>query len=83
MGQIREAWPEVKIIIRADSGFCRDDLMSWCEENEKNRIDYVLGLAKNERLKKEIAEEMKQAEARFILKLNSHRECSKTFVIKH
>ena len=64
VGQIREAWPEVKIIIRADSGFCRDDLMSWCED-EKNRIDYVLGLAKNERLKKDIAEEMKQAEARF------------------
>ena len=51
VGQIRQAWPEVKIIIRADSGFCRDDLMSWCED-EKNRVDYVLGLAKNERLKK-------------------------------
>jgi len=48
---------EVKIIIRADSGFCRDELMSWCED-EKNGIDYVLGLAKNARLKKEIAEEM-------------------------
>jgi hypothetical protein len=64
VGQIRQAWPEVKIIIRADSGFCRDDLMSWCED-EKNRVDYVLGLAKNARLKKEIAEEMKQAEALF------------------
>jgi hypothetical protein len=60
--QIRKAWPEVKIIIRADSGFCRDDLMSWCEANQ---IDYVLGLAKNERLKKEIAEELQQAEAQF------------------
>jgi hypothetical protein len=64
IGQIRQAWPEVKIIIRADSGFCRDDLMSWCEE-EKNRVDYALGLAKNERLKKEIGEELKQAEAQF------------------
>jgi len=64
VSQIREAWPEVKIIIRADSGFCRDDLMSWCED-ERNRVDYVLGLAKNERLKKEIAEEMKQAAAQF------------------
>lgn len=64
VGQIRQAWPEVKIIIRADSGFCRDDLMSWCED-ERNRVDYVLGLAKNERLKKEIAGEMKQAEAQF------------------
>src|SRR5262245_6371191 len=60
--QIRQAWPAVKITIRADSGFCRDDLMTWCENNE---IDYVLGLAKNERLKKEIAEETQQAEAQF------------------
>src|SRR5436190_5028029 len=62
VGQMRQSWPEVKIIIRADSGFCRDDLMTWCE---KNGIDYVLGLAKNARLKKEIAEEMKQAEGQF------------------
>lgn len=64
VGQIRQAWPEVKIIIRADSGFCRDDLMSWCED-EKNRVDYVLGLAKNERLKKAIVDEMKLAESLF------------------
>jgi hypothetical protein len=64
VGQVRQAWPEVKIIIRADSGFCREELMAWCED-EKNRIDYVLGLAKNERLKQEIADEMKQAEAQF------------------
>ncbi len=62
VGQIRQAWAEVKIIIRADSGFCRDELMVWCEANE---IDYVLGLAKNERLKKEIAQELQQAEAQF------------------
>jgi hypothetical protein len=64
VGQIRQAWPEVKIIIRADSGFCRDDLMAWCEA-ENNRVDYVIGFAKNERLKKEIANEMKQAETQF------------------
>jgi hypothetical protein len=62
VGQIRQAWPVVKIIIRADSGFCRDDLMVWCENNG---VDYVLGLAKNERLKKAIADEIKQAETRF------------------
>jgi hypothetical protein len=62
VGQIRLAWPEMRIVVRADSGFCRDDLMSWCENNQ---IDYVLGLAKNARLKKEIAEELKQAEALF------------------
>jgi len=63
-GQIRQSWPEVKIILRADSGFCREDLMSWCED-PKNHVDYVFGLAKNERLKKAIADEMKQAERLF------------------
>lgn len=53
--QIRARWPKVKIIIRADSGFCRDDLMTWCEEN---RVDYVLGLARNPRLVAEIKREL-------------------------
>ena len=48
VGQIRAAWPAVKICIRGDSGFCRDAIMTWCEENG---VDYVIGLAKNERLK--------------------------------
>jgi hypothetical protein len=64
VGQIRQSWPEVKIILRADSGFCRDDVMSWCED-PKNHVDYVFGLAKNERLKKAIADEIKQAETLF------------------
>ena len=58
VAQIRLAWPEVRIILRGDSGFCRDDIMTWCETH---RIDYVLGLAKNNRLKKEIKIEMAQA----------------------
>jgi hypothetical protein len=63
VAQIRKAWPAVKIVIRADSGFCREELMSWCETNG---IDYVLGLAKNDRLKKEIADQLQQAEAQFV-----------------
>jgi len=58
VSQIRSKWPDVQIIIRADSGFCREPIMLWCEQNG---VDYVLGLAKNERLKKEIAEELQQA----------------------
>ncbi len=49
VSQIRESWPEVSIVVRGDSGFAREDLMVWCEDNA---VDYVLGLAKNERLKK-------------------------------
>jgi len=58
VAQIRESWPEVKITIRADSGFCRDDIMSWCEEHG---VDYVLGLARNKRLERVIEQEMEQA----------------------
>ena len=58
VSEIRQTWPQVKIVIRADSGFARDAIMAWCEEN---RVDYVLGLAKNERLKREIAEELQEA----------------------
>ena len=60
VGQIRQAWPDVKIIVRGDSGFCRDGIMSWCE---LEKIDYVFGLAKNERLKAVIAGELRQAQA--------------------
>jgi hypothetical protein len=48
VGQLRAAWPQVRIIIRGDSGFCREDIMAWCEAEG---IDFVLGLAKNDRLK--------------------------------
>jgi hypothetical protein len=44
VSQIRSAWPEVRIIVRGDSGFCRDKIMSWCEAQN---IDYVFGFAKN------------------------------------
>ncbi|MEO1603482.1 MAG: IS1380 family transposase [Pseudomonadota bacterium] len=46
--QIRERWPAVRIVVRADSGFCRDWLLSWCEAQED--VDYVIGLARNSRL---------------------------------
>jgi hypothetical protein len=62
LAQIRAAWPEVKMVIRGDAGFCREELMNWCEAHQ---VDYVLGLAKNERLKREIASEMAQAEQQF------------------
>jgi len=62
VGQIRNRWPGVKIIIRGDSGFCRDSIMTWCEAHG---VDYVLGLAKNERLKAMITEELQQAQQQY------------------
>jgi len=56
--QIRAAWPEVKIVLRGDSGFCRNELMSWCENNG---VDFVLGLARNQRLRKIIGQQMHEA----------------------
>jgi len=61
VAQIRERWPDVEIWLRADSGFCREELMAWCE---KNRVDYVFGLARNSRLEAEIKEQMAEAEAK-------------------
>jgi Transposase DDE domain group 1 len=58
--QIRACWPRVEIVLRADSGFARDTLMSWCEANG---VDYVFGLARNERLVSAIADDLAAAEA--------------------
>jgi hypothetical protein len=62
VGQIRDQWPQVRIVIRADSGFCREQIMAWCEKND---VDFLLGLAKNERLKEEIAGELEQAKQQY------------------
>ena len=59
--QIRQSWPNVDIWLRADSGFCRDDLMAWCETHG---VHYVFGLARNPRLEALIAEELAEVEAK-------------------
>jgi hypothetical protein len=60
--RIRRQWPEVRIIVRGDSGFCREPLMRWCEEN---CVDYVLGLAKNARLQRILGKELHEAKMQF------------------
>jgi hypothetical protein len=60
--RLREVWPHVKIVVRGDSGFCREPLMQWCEEND---VDYVLGLAKNRRLEAELQGELVQAKQQY------------------
>jgi hypothetical protein len=59
VAQIRARWPEVRLVLRADSGFAREALMSWCEANG---VDFLFGLAKNKRLATEIADELAAAE---------------------
>jgi hypothetical protein len=58
LAQIRAAWPDVKITLRGDSGFCRNELMSWCEANG---VAYILGLARNPRLQRIIGGELWEA----------------------
>lgn len=62
VGQIRQHWPGVRIVLRADSGFCRDEIMSWCEGNG---VDFVFGLARNSRLETLLKPQLQQAAAEF------------------
>jgi hypothetical protein len=58
VAQLRQRWPEVKIVLRADSGLCREALMAWCESLH---VDYLFGLARNQRLRRIIGKQMHQA----------------------
>jgi len=58
VAQIRTAWPRVKIILRGDSGFCRNELMSWCENQG---VEFVFGMARNQNLRKIIGAQMHEA----------------------
>ena len=58
VAQIRGVWPAVRIILRGDSGFCRNELMSWCEDHA---VDFVFGLARNQRLRRIIGAQMQAA----------------------
>jgi hypothetical protein len=60
IGRIRARWPRVRVLLRADSGFCRAPIMAWCDAN---RVDYVFGLPRNVRLAAEIEPEMQAARA--------------------
>ena len=58
VAQIRQSWPSVEIWLRADAGFCREELMAWCEAHS---VHYVFGLARNPRLEALIADELAEA----------------------
>jgi hypothetical protein len=62
VSHIRRHWPNVQIVLRGDSGFCREHLMRWCEANG---VDYLFGLAKNQRLLRMLGQEMHEAKEQF------------------
>ena len=62
VARIRQQWPDVPIVLRGDSGFCREPLMRWCEEHG---VDYVFGLSKNKRLQRILGQELHEAKKLF------------------
>ena len=62
VGQIRQSWPQVRVIVRGDAGFCREDLMAWCERQQQ--VDYVFGLAQNARLKQGMQQQRERSRRR-------------------
>jgi DDE family transposase len=62
VARIRQVWPTVKILVRGDSGFCREHLLRWCETHA---VDYLFGLAKNTRLQKMLGKELHEAKQQF------------------
>src|SRR5271157_5085132 len=60
VAELRAKWPTVRIVLRGDSGFCREELMAWCEAAE-NQVDFLFGLARNSRLQKIIGRQMHEA----------------------
>jgi len=60
VAQVRQRWPQTQIVLRADSGFCREELMSWCESHG---LEYVFGFARNDRLRTLIETAMQEAQA--------------------
>jgi len=72
VAKLRRAWPQVRIIVRGDSGFCREPTMQWCEQN---RVDYLFGLAKNQRLLKIVGKELYDAQVLF----EQHRTASRVY----
>jgi hypothetical protein len=71
--QIRQRWPEVQIILRGDSGFCGDELMAWCEQN---RVEFVIGMARNKRLESLVAGPLAEAKQLF----ESTQQAARVFV---
>ena len=65
VAKLREAWPQVRILIRGDSGFAKPEIYDWCE---REGIDYLIGLATNSRLRQLVAEHLQAARLDYLLR---------------
>ena len=68
--RFRQVWPEVRIVFRADSGFCRHRMFNWCDRND---IDYIVGIAKNDRLLEKAEALMHEAHIMFVIEGEKQR----------
>jgi len=68
--RVRHVWPTVKIVVRADSGFCRWRMLRWCD---RHHVDYIVGLAKNKVLKRRLKPWMEKAADQFAQSQQSQR----------
>ena len=79
VSMIREKWANTKIIIRGDSGFCREKIMKYCEENG---VGYILGLSRNKRLYNKVRKKLKKSRSKYVKTGKAHRQykqfCYKT-----
>ena len=63
VGRLRQPWPQVRVVVRGDAGFCRESIMRWCEDHD---VDYVLGLARNEHLVGRIGKALRKSRSRSV-----------------
>lgn len=68
--RLRQRWPKVKLLLRADSGFCREEIMAWCEDNQ---VDFLLGLARNRRLEALLEPAMEKSRRKFLATRRAQR----------
>ena len=61
VARVRQCWPHTRIVVRGDSGFCREELMAWCEAHG---VDFVFGLARNPRLQRSLERQMRKSRRR-------------------
>ena len=78
VAKLRMQWPKVRIVLRADSGFCREELMAWCEA-QQNQVDFLFGLARNQRLQKIIGRQMHQAK---LLHADHRQSCARLYRVR-
>ena len=70
VASLRQAWPDVEICVRGDSGFARDGLLAWCEDND---VDYIIGVARNDRLAEQVADKLEEARLAMLSSGNAER----------